>query len=114
LQQQELGRLLRQKGANFWISVFSAEATMQPASPDGATSVSKDQWRAAFEAEDTSRRGPDALRMAFNRALKTTIENGQVNDATTTFGRRSERTSAKQEMWLVQILFVSKRNAKSS
>jgi archaellum biogenesis ATPase FlaH len=47
--------------------------------PDGVTTVSKDQWRAVFKAEDTSRRSPDALRIAFNRALKTTIETGQVN-----------------------------------
>jgi hypothetical protein len=48
--------------------------------PDGVVSVSKEQWRAAFEAEDASGRTPDALRMAFNRALKTAIETGQVND----------------------------------
>jgi hypothetical protein len=48
-------------------------------SPDGVTTVSKEQWRAAFEAEDASGRTPDALRMAFNRALKTAIETGQVN-----------------------------------
>jgi hypothetical protein len=34
--------------------------------PDGITTVSKEQWRAAFEAEDTSGRSPDALRVAFN------------------------------------------------
>jgi archaellum biogenesis ATPase FlaH len=47
--------------------------------PDGVITVSKDQWRAVFKAEDTSCRSPDALRIAFNRALKTTIETGQVN-----------------------------------
>jgi hypothetical protein len=47
--------------------------------PDGVTTVSKEQWRVAFEGEDTSRRSPDALRMAFNRALKTTIEASLVN-----------------------------------
>jgi hypothetical protein len=47
--------------------------------PDGVTTVSKEQWRGAFEAEDASRRSPDALRVAFNRALKKTIEGGLVN-----------------------------------
>jgi hypothetical protein len=46
---------------------------------DGVTTVSKEQWRAAFEAGETGRRSPDALRMAFNRALKTTIGAGLVN-----------------------------------
>ena len=48
--------------------------------PDGVPTVSKEQWRAAFEAEDASRRSPNALRVAFNRALKMTIERGQVNN----------------------------------
>jgi hypothetical protein len=48
--------------------------------PDGVTTVSKEQWRAAFEAENASGRGPDALRMAFNRALRAAIETGQVNN----------------------------------
>jgi hypothetical protein len=79
-------------------------------SPDGVTTVPKDQWRAAFEVEDTSRRSPDALRMAFNRAFKATIEAGQVNDRNDHFwpSERSEQ-APNGDQALVQLLFVSNK-----
>ena len=47
--------------------------------PDGVATVSKEQWRTVFESENTGRRSTDAVRMAFNRAVKSTIEKGLVN-----------------------------------
>ena len=47
--------------------------------PDGVATVSKEQSRTVFELENTGRRSTDAVRMAFNRAVKSTIEKGLVN-----------------------------------
>jgi hypothetical protein len=47
--------------------------------PDGVTTVSREQWRAMFEANYSGRGSADARRMAFNRAVKTTIDKALVN-----------------------------------
>jgi hypothetical protein len=45
--------------------------------PDDVLTISKEQWRAEFEADD--KRGGDSCRKAFTRAVKNTTEKALVN-----------------------------------